>query len=736
MPAHTYGIRQFVVLAVLALAAPLAWAAEPPDIPVGLDAYRLWERWPYQRIGVRAYMRSTYDRRGGNEGADASHFLYQLADDRNVTLGVQGPGVLYFARYNHWHGSPWHYEVDGLDHLVQETSTANPNKPAAGSVFLPEGPFPNPLTWTWSMTQGADLMWVPIPFEKSFRMMYSRTHYGTGYYIYHQFVPGIKLSQPIKAWTEDAAPEKDVLALISRVGTDLVPKTDSREGRKLGLKERSGTSVLAPRDSTTIADIKTAPAMLRALEFNVPRDRAIEFGRARLRITWDDSPWASVDAPVALFFGAGTLYSRDDREYLVKAFPVTIRLDAQSAHLACYFPMPYFRSARVQLVNTAESPIEVRWSLRYVPFKAPRSHVGYFHATYRDHPNPEPGKDLVLLDTREVEARGDWSGHLAGTSWIFSDRAVLNTLEGDPRFFFDDSQTPQAQGTGTEEWGGGGDYWGGQNMTLPFAGHPTGARNDKEAKNEEDKIESAYRFLLADLMPFGKNAVIRLEHGGMNDSTEHYQTVTYWYGINRPSLTKTDELKIGNAQSERAHQYVSPRASQPYEITSRYEWGVDTLKGTEIYPSHTDVGRKTAGSSEFNLKLNPNNLGVLLRRKLDYQFPNQRAEVSVAKTKQGKVAGPFKPAGIWYLAGGNTCVYSNPKEELGATQHVVQTSNRRFRDDEFLISRALTEGRSEIRVRVKFTPVATPLFPGEPRPELAWSEIRYDAYCYTLPAVR
>ncbi|HEY1791094.1 MAG TPA: hypothetical protein VGJ73_23295, partial [Verrucomicrobiae bacterium] len=50
---------------------------EPAAIPSGLDAYREWARWPSQRIGMRAYMRSTYDRRGGNEGADASHFLYQ-----------------------------------------------------------------------------------------------------------------------------------------------------------------------------------------------------------------------------------------------------------------------------------------------------------------------------------------------------------------------------------------------------------------------------------------------------------------------------------------------------------------------------------------------------------------------------------------------------------------------------------------------------------------------------------
>src|SRR5687767_10075456 len=56
--------------------------AEPPAIPIGLDAYRQWERWPDERIGVRAYMRSTYDRKGGNERADASHFLYQLAEDK------------------------------------------------------------------------------------------------------------------------------------------------------------------------------------------------------------------------------------------------------------------------------------------------------------------------------------------------------------------------------------------------------------------------------------------------------------------------------------------------------------------------------------------------------------------------------------------------------------------------------------------------------------------------------
>jgi len=713
------------------------WSAEPPSVPVGLDAYRQWDRWPDQRIGVRAYMRSTYDRRGANEGADASHFLYQVADDFNVALDVAGPGVMYFVRCNHWHGSPWHYEVDGADHIVQESSTTDPNHPVGNSVFIPENLFPAPLAWTWSVTRGADLNWVPTPFEKTLRLAYSRTRYGTGYYIYHLYDRSANLSRPVRSWDGKTPPDKDVLELIAQAGTDIAPHLGTREGKNIGVLQIAGRPIALTKDA--VVEVRKIspkqPMVLRALEFSAPREQAVEFGRSRLRITWDDLAHPSVDAPVALFFGAGTLYNRDDREYLVKAFPMNVRYDSNRVHLACYFPMPFFNSARIELTGNGRTDLtDIQWSVRYHPLKQPCDEVARFHATYRDHPNPEPGRDLMLLDTNETEGGGEWSGNFVGTSWIFSHRAVLNTLEGDPRFFFDDSETPQAYGTGTEEWGGGGDYWGGRNMTLPFAGHPAGARSENEARSDEDKIESAYRFLLADLFPFGKRAVIRLEHGGENQSTEHYETVTYWYGANSPNLIKTGALKIGDAASERAHDYVSPGASAPYEITSRYELGVDTVNGKEVYPAHTDRGRIMKGTSEFTLELDPNNFGVLLRRKLDYSFPNQRAEVFVADASKRKLG--YKPAGIWYLAGANTCVYSNPKEELGATQHVVQTSNRRFRDDEFIIPRELTRGRERIRVRVRFMPVDIPLFPGHRLAELAWSEIRYDAYCWVMPPVQ
>ena len=70
---------------------------------------------------------------------------------------------------------------------------------------------------------------------------------------------------------------------------------------------------------------------------------------------------------------------------------------------------------------------------------------------------------------------------------------------------------------------------------------------------------------------------------------------------------------------------------------------------------------------------------------------------------------------------------------MGKTEPKVQTSNRRFRDDEFLIPRKLTKGAEKLRVRVEFTPVEIPLLPDMPVGELAWSEIRYQAFCLVMP---
>lgn len=697
-------------------------AAKVPPLQVGLDAYRNWERMYRPRVGNRAYMRSTYDRAGGNEGADASHFLRQVAPDFNVTLDVTGPGVLAFVRTNHWHGSPWHYMVDGDDLLVAESSTQNPLQPVANSVFMPEAAFPNPLTYTWSTTRGADLNWVPIPFEESFALAYSRTHYGTGYYVFQRYPEGASnLSQPIESFKAEP-PDPEVLALLRRAGEDIASRSSDAE-------TFSETFDVPAGERTRIADLE-GERRLVALKLRLPRDRAVALARARIVITWDGARQPSVDAPLGLFFGAGSLYNRANAEWLVRGLLMNIRTSDDAVELASYFPMPYRESARIELLNPTDANAKIGVEIRTEPLDDPAEWVQHFHATYRDHGVPTPGRDLVFLDTTLTESGGDFCGLFVGTSFTFSDRAELSTLEGDPRFFFDDSQSPQAYGTGTEEWAGGGDYWGGLNMTLPLAGHPVGAPDLASAHNPEDMIEGAYRVLIADAMPFGKNARIHLEHGAFNDTAEHYQSVTYWYGRSGACLVQTDALHVGDAADERAHDYESPTASSVRAISSRYELGVDTLAGRQIFPESTDTGRFMTGTTEFSVDVREDNQGVLLRRKLDYAFPDQRADVFVAEDHDDA---PFRKAGTWYLAGSNRCFYSFPPGELDPPQPVLQTSNRRFREDEFLIARELTEGRRRLRLRIVFRPLTQPVLPDAPAVELAWSELRYSVYSWVLP---
>ncbi|MDR6941008.1 DUF2961 domain-containing protein [Mucilaginibacter pocheonensis] len=721
-------------------------SGKAPAIPIGLDAYRRWDLLPFQRVGVRAYMRSTYDRNGG--GYDASHFLFMNKEDENVTLDVKGKGILYFFRTNHWHGSPWHFMVDGTDNIVKETATAAPvnaDKVFKQTEFIPNKPFPKPWAWTWATTKGADLIWTPMPFRDSMSIAYSRTFYGTGYYIYHLYANDAGISQPVKSWDASKAPDQDVTDLLNRAGTDIAPKNVKTVRGKIKLDKKE----------VLVSAINAANSSIRALKFTLPANKAIDLERLRIRVTWDGAKYPSVDAPLCLFFGAGTLYNRDSKAEFVKGLPINIHFNYadEKVELACYYPMPFFKSAKFELTGISPQDTQIGYEIRYEPLNTKPNLSSYFHATYRDFPKPDLGQDMAWLDTRGVEGHRDWSGSFVGTSFIFSHNANLNTLEGDPRFFFDDSQTPQAYGTGTEEWAGGGDYWGGENMTLPLAGHPCGSTKKETAVNEKDLIQSAYRFLIADLMPFGNRAVIRFEHSE-NVSQEHYETVTYWYGLPAPSLIKTDAIDIGQIKSEQQHAYNSPGASAVQVVNSRFEWGPDTypkgawgydlskkpgykeLMGKEIYPPHNEDGRYTRGTSEFTVKLSADNKGALLRRTLDYSYPNQTAEVYIAKAINGQAPEKiqWKKAGIWYLAGANTCVVSRPAGELSKRVYDVQTSNRRFRDDEFLIPAKLSKGLTAIRVKIKFVPNQQQLYPGRDFPEQsAWSELGYQVYSYIIP---
>jgi hypothetical protein len=191
--------------------------------PLGYELMAL-DRWHWPRGHARAVMTSTYDRDGGNDGADASNFVYMLRDpatgrNRSVVFDVRGAGAMVFARFQHWHGSPWVLEVDDQPAIVfNESNTATQSGSIEHSVFHPRAAFPNgSLSQTFAATKGGDILWTPITFSKSLRLSYENTHYGSGYEIL-QLLPTLSGSDT-SPWSVAQVPPSPVVAMLEAAGS-------------------------------------------------------------------------------------------------------------------------------------------------------------------------------------------------------------------------------------------------------------------------------------------------------------------------------------------------------------------------------------------------------------------------------------------------------------------------------------------------------------------------------------
>ena len=122
--------------------------------------------------------------------------------------------------------------------------------------------------------------------------------------------------------------------------------------------------------------------------------------------------------------------------------------------------MPFFKSARIELL-AREGISVMTWSVALQPFKDPPATSAIFTRLIATFRNPNAAGTWCCSTQRKPKAAVIGPA-TSSAPHSFLPTGQLHTLEGDPRFFFDDSLTPQGQGTGSEEWGGGGDYWGGE----------------------------------------------------------------------------------------------------------------------------------------------------------------------------------------------------------------------------------------------------------------------------------
>ncbi len=280
----------------------------------------------------------------------------------------------------------------------------------------------------------------------------------------------------------------------------------------------------------------------------------------------------------------------------------------------------------------------------------PRGQAGYFHAKQTvDISPPNTPYSTVLAQ--------EGHGKVVGT--FFDSYGFV--CDGDEFTFIDDSKAPQIHGSGTEDDHNQG--WGGIPYQKPLWGGMV------------DGVQAAYRYYMNDSYLFNKSIRITFEHS--DAGLRHGQktdAVAFFYQAPEGicNLKLTDELDVGNGAAEKAH---------AYSITGQTWSGVvgccyDVYEQDRKYNHVRDDGRAFKGASEFPVKIDPNNQGVLLRRRCNRHLAqHQVAEVYV----DGVKASAFP----W-----NVC-------EPAAPAHTGWT------DSDYFIPAALTAGKKQITIKVQ-----------------------------------
>lgn len=633
-----------------------------PPLYLGLDAYRHLDKLSYLEMGDRVEGQSTADLGGSN--VDRTHYLRVLPDGEHVLFDQVGPGIVTFLRMQENYGAPWHLSLNGQPASTITTNDLGQMNP----ISNPAHAFPYPLSLNQQETQGSSIMATAIPFQQS--ITWTSQHANGNFYSLYRKLP---YGTPVGTWNSKAN-TSDVASLLRCTAQALVPTT---------ISQQSGHFTLPAGKETPVVDL-AGPSQIRALTFQVPASEMASFGNARLLIYWDGEAQPSVSAPIKFLIGDGAGVYQPTNRQLVQGWPAGANSDASGAlNFNLYWPMPFSSHAHIAMI--AASPLSaITWNVRYEPFSAPQQWWGTFHATYTSIPHPQAGTDMTFLDVQG-------SGKLVGTVINFANPG--STLEGDPHIYIDDSRTPQIAGTGTEEWGLGGNYWnGGNQVSLPLGGLPSSTNNPTGSDQDGAAL---YRFLIADSIPFNRHLSVRWEHGGVDESTNPYRATMLWYGTPAQTALLSDSVSPAIPASRLAHGYQAT-GEQSYQMTAAYEYLVHN-------PLLTMNETTTTAPASFTMKLAPRNVGAFLRRTFDDCVANQRANVYLDNAF----------AGTWYDAGGSNSVD-------------VDGHRRCWRDEDFPLPAALTVGKAMVSVRIEFVPTTNPQ-------NSTWTASSYQMYSFVLP---
>jgi hypothetical protein len=483
--------------------------------PTGWESLERLDLLPYLHPGVNTFQASSFDPTGNNDDG----FSGKYSCRRHVVQGClmaahHGPGELESV----WSAGnqvgdaaasgKLMIELDGRE-VLDETWP----QIIAGTS---RDPFIFPLALAVDQSFGGVSINVPMPFRREMRVISQfNPHFFHVVYRVFSSPRGVRTFSP-----HDRVPSQ-VRAELRRAGKrdPVLPVAHTRRGIR-SFRLPAGRRLVLARmaGSGAIRELRLRVSRYASARATSATRKADDlFTRARLQISFDGM--RTVDAPIGEFFGSG-----------LGPAPVHALMFAMdgnpSGRASAWWPMPFASRARVELVNASRTDIargelDVKWTTdgRWGQQLGPGGDAGYFHA--QGHRSAaRRGSDWQFLDARGL-------GKFVGVTMTMEGGSPPYYMEGNERAYVDGAKTPQIQGTGTEDFFGGGWYFFDQLFSLPLTGYT--AHETSTSGCPDPTCKSAYRIMVAAAVPFSRSLRYEIQHGPRDQTPAIYSSTAYWY---------------------------------------------------------------------------------------------------------------------------------------------------------------------------------------------------------------
>lgn len=162
---------------------------------------------------------------------------------------------------------------------------------------------------------------------------------------------------------------------------------------------------------------------------------------------FDGAPQPQIEAPIGDFFGSGPGISP------FETIPTAVRPDGT---MICRLPMPFARSARIEILNLGESSARVIGDIASVVSEWDPERSLHFFAKWRVDHGIIAGGETGVFDLSFLSARG--KGVFIGTAAMILNPTSIPTSggnwwgEGDEKIWVDGEDFPSFFGTGSEDY--------------------------------------------------------------------------------------------------------------------------------------------------------------------------------------------------------------------------------------------------------------------------------------------